>query len=96
MIANVVKDLALDAFNWPGSAAFAVIAFGLTLVLLAGVARVLALEDELAKMRSRLDRLEREMREEIRKVHRQYRRELVLYSDPDDRLPERTRWTSRS
>ena len=26
MIANVVKDLALDSFNWPGSAAFAVVA----------------------------------------------------------------------
>ena len=23
MIANVVKDLALDSFNWPGAAAFA-------------------------------------------------------------------------
>jgi hypothetical protein len=26
MIANVVKDLALDAFNWPGAAAFAAVA----------------------------------------------------------------------
>jgi putative spermidine/putrescine transport system permease protein len=42
MIANVVKDLALDAFNWPGSAAFAVVALVLSLGLLAVVSRVLA------------------------------------------------------
>jgi MerR family transcriptional regulator/heat shock protein HspR len=46
---------------------------------LAGVERVLALEDELARMHRRLDRLEREMREAIGQVHRQYKRELVLY-----------------
>ena len=34
MIANVVKDLALDAFNWPGSAAFAAVALALTLLIL--------------------------------------------------------------
>ena len=49
---------------------------------LAGVQRVLMLEDELSKMRARLDRLEREMRDAIDKVHRQYRRDLVLYRDP--------------
>ena len=49
---------------------------------LAGVQRVLALEDELTKMRARLDRLEREMREAVEQVHRQYRRDLVLYRDP--------------
>jgi putative spermidine/putrescine transport system permease protein len=42
MIANVVKDLALDAFNWPGSAAFAVVALALTLGLLAVISRMLA------------------------------------------------------
>lgn len=42
MIANVVKDLALDAFNWPGSAAFAVVAVGLTFVLLAALSHWLA------------------------------------------------------
>jgi putative spermidine/putrescine transport system permease protein len=42
MIANVVKDLALDAFNWPGGAAFAVVALVVTFVLLAGVTRLLA------------------------------------------------------
>jgi MerR family transcriptional regulator, heat shock protein HspR len=64
---------------------------------LAGVETVLRLEDELGRLRGRLDRLEREMREEIQRVHRQYRREVVLYTDPDDTLPRpanRT-WTSR-
>ena len=46
---------------------------------LAGVARVISLEDELAQMRARFDRLEREMREAVEQVHRQYRRDLVLY-----------------
>src|SRR3954470_1061822 len=46
---------------------------------LAGVARVISLEDEIAQMRARFDRLEREMREMIEQVHRQYRRDLVLY-----------------
>jgi MerR family transcriptional regulator, heat shock protein HspR len=48
---------------------------------LAGVSRVIALEDELAQMRARFDRLEREMRETIEQVHRQYRRDLVLYRE---------------
>jgi MerR family transcriptional regulator, heat shock protein HspR len=48
---------------------------------LAGVARVISLEDELARMRVRFDRLEREMREAIEQVHRQYRRDLVLYRE---------------
>src|SRR4029077_1312578 len=46
---------------------------------LAGVERVLHLEDELARMRRRIDRLEEEMREAIEQVHRSYRRDLVLY-----------------
>lgn len=41
MIANVVKDLALDAFNWPGGAAFAAVALVVTFLLLAVVSRVL-------------------------------------------------------
>jgi putative spermidine/putrescine transport system permease protein len=41
MIANAVKDLALDSFNWPGAAAFAMLALGLTLALLAVVGRFL-------------------------------------------------------
>ncbi|HEX5469313.1 MAG TPA: helix-turn-helix transcriptional regulator [Gaiellaceae bacterium] len=60
---------------------------------LAGVETVMRLEDELGKVRRRLARLEREMREEIRSVHRQYRREIVLYADGET-LPERNRWTS--
>jgi MerR family transcriptional regulator/heat shock protein HspR len=59
---------------------------------LAGVETVIRLEDELAKARARLDRLERELRREIRNVHKQYKREVVLYRRDD--LPERTRWTS--
>jgi MerR family transcriptional regulator/heat shock protein HspR len=62
---------------------------------LAGVETVMRLEDELGKARARLERLEREMREEIRNVHKQYKREIVLYRTPEaDDLPERTRWTS--
>jgi MerR family transcriptional regulator/heat shock protein HspR len=62
---------------------------------LAGVETVLRLEDELARVRARVDRLEREMRDEVAKVHRQYRREIVLYRNPEERLPEkRGTWTS--
>ncbi len=56
---------------------------------LAGVARVLALEDELAKLRARLGRLEREMRDSIDRVHRQYRRDLVLYRESESQFPAR-------
>jgi putative spermidine/putrescine transport system permease protein len=42
MIANVVKDLALDAFNWPASAAFAVVALVVTLALLVVTGRMLS------------------------------------------------------
>ncbi len=58
---------------------------------LAGVQRVLALEDQMTKLRARLDRLEREMREQVDQVHKQYRRDLVLYSEAqrEYRLPRR-------
>ena len=46
---------------------------------LAGVEHVLRLEDELRRQRIRAERLERELREQIRDVHRSYRREVVLY-----------------
>jgi len=49
---------------------------------LAGVERVLHLEDELARMRRRLDRMEQEMRDAIEQVHRSYRRDLVVYRPP--------------
>jgi len=55
---------------------------------LAGVARVIALEDELAQMRARFDRLEAEMREAIGEVHRQYRRDLVIYRE-ESQFPAR-------
>ena len=58
---------------------------------LAGVEAVLGLEEQLQRMQARMERLERDMREAIANVHRQYRRELVLY-DPTE-LPER-KWTS--
>ena len=55
---------------------------------LAGVEVVLRLEDELRRAHDRLERLERQMREEIDNVHKQYRRDLVLYQTP---RPVRTR-----
>ena len=62
---------------------------------LAGVETVIRLEDELGKARARLERLEREMRREIRNVHKQYKREVVVYRSADGgALPERNRWTS--
>jgi MerR family transcriptional regulator, heat shock protein HspR len=66
---------------------------------LAGVERVLQLEDELRRLQGRLDRMERRMREEIERVHKQYRRDLVPYSQSNALLPTRqTRrsWTSTS
>jgi MerR family transcriptional regulator, heat shock protein HspR len=57
---------------------------------LAGVARVIALEDELAHMRARFDRLEQDMRETIEQVHRQYRRDLVLYREQEPFPARRT------
>ena len=58
---------------------------------LAGVETVLRLEDELGRLRSRVERLEREMREEVQRVHRQYRREVVLYAKPEETHPEEKR-----
>jgi MerR family transcriptional regulator/heat shock protein HspR len=49
---------------------------------LAGVERVLRMEDELQRMRKRLERMEREMRSALADVHRSYRRDLVLYEPP--------------
>lgn len=46
---------------------------------LAGVEHVLRLQDELNRVRARMERLERELRAEIASVHRSYRREVVLY-----------------
>ena len=60
---------------------------------LAGVETVLRLEDELARMQRRLERLEHDMRERIRSVERQYKREIVLYRSDDEMTPERQKWT---
>ena len=56
---------------------------------LAGVERVLRLEDELQKMRRRLERMEAEMREALDEVHRRYRRDLVVYRPPQPPMPQR-------
>jgi MerR family transcriptional regulator, heat shock protein HspR len=61
---------------------------------LAGVEIVLRLEDELKKAHARIDRLQRQLREEVEKVHKEYKRELVVY-EPPSKL-ERRVWTSRS
>jgi MerR family transcriptional regulator, heat shock protein HspR len=68
---------------------------------LAGVDQVLRLEDELRRMRSRLERMERQMRDAIVEVHRQYRRDLVPWKPPIELIPTRSRgqgpnWTSTS
>ena len=63
---------------------------------LAGVEVVMKLQDEVARLRTLLERVQRDAREEVRNVHRQYRRDLVLYSDGNDTTPERRRWTSTS
>jgi MerR family transcriptional regulator/heat shock protein HspR len=53
--------------------------FGLNL---AGVEVVLRMEDEVRRLRERMDAMERRMREEIRDVERRYKREIVLYQPP--------------
>jgi MerR family transcriptional regulator, heat shock protein HspR len=58
---------------------------------LAGVEVVLDLEEQLQRMQTRMERLEREMRDAVAQVHKHYRRDLVLYNPT--RLPEK-KWTS--
>jgi MerR family transcriptional regulator/heat shock protein HspR len=53
----------------------------------AGVEIVLQLEDELRKAHAHIERLQSQAREEIRNVHKHYRRDLVLYRE--ERSPER-------
>jgi MerR family transcriptional regulator/heat shock protein HspR len=60
---------------------------------LAGVEHVLRLEDELRRLRRRMEQLERELRDEIRTTHRQYRRDIVVYQAPQ---PPARRQTHRS
>jgi len=54
---------------------------------LAGVELVLRLEDELRKAHAQIDRLQEQLKQEVESVHRQYRRDLVIYRE--GRLPER-------
>ena len=63
---------------------------------LAGVETVLRLQDELTRLQARMERLEVQMREEVQRVHRHYRREVVHYTDPGDTLPRTAKrtWTS--
>ena len=49
---------------------------------LAGVEHVLRLEDELGRLQARMDRLEEELRDQLREAHKTYRREVVLYRPP--------------
>jgi MerR family transcriptional regulator/heat shock protein HspR len=61
---------------------------------LAGVEHVIRLEEQVRRMQRTMERLEREMRDQIAEVHRQYRRELVPYDPDSTRLPIRRPWTS--
>jgi MerR family transcriptional regulator, heat shock protein HspR len=54
---------------------------------LAGVELVLRLEDELRRAHAQIERLRRDLKQEVESVHKQYRRDLVLYRE--ERLPER-------
>jgi len=54
---------------------------------LAGVELVLRLEDELRKAHTQIERLQTQHRRDVQKVHKQYRRDLVLVRE--ERLPER-------
>jgi MerR family transcriptional regulator/heat shock protein HspR len=54
---------------------------------LAGVELVLRLEDELRKAHAQIDRLQQQLRDDIQRVHKEYRRDLVLYRG--ERHPER-------
>jgi MerR family transcriptional regulator, heat shock protein HspR len=58
---------------------------------LAGVEHVLRLEDELRRLRVRMERLEHELRQEIRDVHKNYRRELVVWEPPRHPVPRKVR-----
>ena len=63
---------------------------------LAGAERVLALQDEVRRLEARVGALQRQLQDEVARVHRQYRRELVLYTGGESRLPVPRTWTSRS
>ena len=54
---------------------------------LAGVELVLRLEDELRRAHAQIERLQAQLKQEVRNVHKQYRRDLVVYRE--ERLPDR-------
>jgi MerR family transcriptional regulator/heat shock protein HspR len=54
---------------------------------LAGVELVLRLEDELRRAHAQIERLQQQLQDEIQKVHKHYRRDLVVYRV--ERTPER-------
>ena len=54
---------------------------------LAGVELVLRLEEELRKAHIQIERLQQQLRDDIQRVHKEYRRDLVLYRE--ERHPER-------
>jgi MerR family transcriptional regulator, heat shock protein HspR len=56
---------------------------------LAGVETVLRMQDEIDRLHRQIRRLERQLRDEVAHVHKSYKRELVLYSEPT--LPVRRR-----
>jgi MerR family transcriptional regulator/heat shock protein HspR len=56
---------------------------------LAGVETVLRMQDEIDRLGRKIERLERQLREEVARVHKSYKRELVLYREPT--LPVRRR-----
>jgi MerR family transcriptional regulator/heat shock protein HspR len=56
---------------------------------LSGVDVVLQLEDQLQRMQASIDRLEREKREAVEQVHRNYRRDLVPVSQITTLIPLR-------
>jgi MerR family transcriptional regulator, heat shock protein HspR len=56
---------------------------------LAGVEQVMQLQDEVERMQRTLNRMEREMREAISQVHREYRRDLVPWKPPIDLMRTR-------
>jgi MerR family transcriptional regulator/heat shock protein HspR len=69
---------------------------------LAGVERVLQMEEQLAVMQRRLDELQADMarlasqtQEELEAVHRSYRRELVPFSNPGQVIVVATRQKGR-
>jgi uncharacterized protein involved in exopolysaccharide biosynthesis len=48
---------------------------------------VLRLEDELRKAHAQIERLQKQVRDEVQRVHKEYRRDLVVYRA--ERFPER-------